>query len=69
MRILFVASLHHPDVLEEARRNAPPGEAARACYELIAPIPRGKMGGLQTCYSGSWGDERGRNQFHRSKSA
>jgi hypothetical protein len=26
MRILFVASLHHPDVLEEAKRNAPPGE-------------------------------------------
>jgi spore maturation protein CgeB len=26
MRILFVAALHHPDVLEEARRNAPAGE-------------------------------------------
>lgn len=26
MRILFVASLHHPHVLQETRRNAPPGE-------------------------------------------
>lgn len=26
MRILFVAALHHPQVLEEARRAAPPGE-------------------------------------------
>ncbi|MEL7675349.1 MAG: hypothetical protein AAGU78_16565, partial [Chloroflexota bacterium] len=26
MRLLFVASLHHPQALEDARRAAPPGE-------------------------------------------
>ena len=28
MRLLFVATLHHPQALEDARRAAPPGEAA-----------------------------------------
>ena len=45
MRLLFVATLHHPQALEDARRAAPPGE------EPLFPPSQGQYFWVKALYA------------------